>query len=70
MNEGEREGKKHMMQNPSGNCCPVLSQVKTYARVFNDLIHCELIGGIFCFAELHKRKTGYQWQMSTLSTST
>lgn len=28
VNEGEREGKKDMMQNPSGNCCPVLSQVR------------------------------------------
>lgn len=28
VNEGEREGKKHMMQNPSGKCCPVLSQVR------------------------------------------
>lgn len=26
VNEGEREGKKDIMQKPSGNCYPILSQ--------------------------------------------
>lgn len=38
--------------------------------IFNDLIHSELIDGIFCFAEVHKRKIGYQWRMSTMNIST
>lgn len=70
MSEGEREGKKGIMQKLSGNCYPIFFSNKNHERICNDLIHCEPIEGIFCFAEVHKRKIRYPWQMSTMNIST
>lgn len=46
--EGGREGKKDMMQKPSGNFYFVLSHVKNI-RIVNDLIYYEPTDSIFLF---------------------
>lgn len=60
--------KTGIMQKPSGNCYPILSQVRIMKGFV--MIHGELIDGILCFAEVLKRKIRYPWQMSTMNIST